>query len=243
VEKSRDSFFDGKTLTELHYFTNRYLKYLIRDNRVEVCQYTHCQDKYAECMSHSAKGWRNEEALQLAKTFGQGAMVIEKPTAISIFVEEIFSPLYIFLIINVLLNWEVEYKSFAVFIGMSAIGGLVITVREVMQVSEKIFAMAYYEVQLDVFREGQVQKVSSLDIVPGDIVFFSEAVKLPFEGVLLEGEMLMNECALTGESIPVAKKGDDLEKYQRKEGLSKGCLLYEGTTILQINNYKPMKVW
>lgn len=51
-------------------------------------------------------------------------------------------------------------------------------------------------------------EVSSLHIVPGDIVFFSKPIRLPFEGILLEGEMLINECVLTGESVPVVKKAE-----------------------------------
>jgi P-type E1-E2 ATPase len=34
--------------------------------------------------------------------------------------------------------------------------------------------------------------------VPGDIVFLKEPIKIPFDGVLLEGSVLINECALTG---------------------------------------------
>ncbi len=43
-----------------------------------------------------------------------------------------------------------------------------------------------------------MKKISSFDVVPGDLVFFSKNMRVPFEGVLLEGEMLINECALTG---------------------------------------------
>ena len=126
---------------------------------------------------------------------------------------------------------------------MSAIGGIYITINEVMTANDQLFKMAYYEINLNVLREGRVLNISSLDIVPGDVVFVDQAIKIPFEGVLLEGELLINECALTGESVPVMKKGEDVEKYRKMEHLSKGCYLYEGTTIVQINCKKTMKVW
>ncbi len=59
-----------------------------------------------------------------------------------------------------------------------------------------------------VLREGKVESISSIDVVPGDIVFLKDAIKIPFEGVILEGSALINECALTGESVPVVKKAD-----------------------------------
>ena len=74
--------------------------------------------------------------------------------------------------------------------------------------------MAYYEVKVHALREGTVQEVSSLDLVPGDVVFLKSPIKIPFEGIILEGSALINECALTGESVPIVKKADLLEKYR-----------------------------
>jgi P-type E1-E2 ATPase len=58
--------------------------------------------------------------------------------------------------------------------------------------------MAYYDIPLNVLRENAVVQISSVDVVPGDIVFLKDPIKLPFEGVILEGSALINECALTG---------------------------------------------
>ena len=58
--------------------------------------------------------------------------------------------------------------------------------------------MAYYEAHINALRNGSIVRVSSLEIVPGDIVFLKEQIKLPFEGIILEGSALINECALTG---------------------------------------------
>lgn len=74
--------------------------------------------------------------------------------------------------------------------------------------------MAYYDIPLNVLREKAVVQISSVDVVPGDIVFLKDAIKLPFEGIILEGSALINECALTGESVPIVKKADVREKYQ-----------------------------
>jgi len=54
-----------------------------------------------------------------------------------------------------------------------------------MKVSQQIFEMAYYEIQLNVMRNGTITSISSLDIVPGDIVFFNSAIRMPFEAIIL----------------------------------------------------------
>ena len=42
-------------------------------------------------------------------------------------------------------------------------------------------------------------------MVPGDIILFNEKIKLPCDCVLISGEVIVNECSLTGESVPVRK--------------------------------------
>jgi P-type E1-E2 ATPase len=58
--------------------------------------------------------------------------------------------------------------------------------------------MAFYTTPMQVLRNKDVLEVSSIDLVPGDIVFIKKSIKLPFDGVLLGGSVLMNESALTG---------------------------------------------
>ncbi len=56
--------------------------------------------------------------------------------------------------------------------------------------------------------------------------------------------MLINECVLTGESVPVVKKAESYENLLNKErDFDKSSIVYEGTTIVQINSKKKMHVW
>jgi P-type E1-E2 ATPase len=41
--------------------------------------------------------------------------------------------------------------------------------------------------------------------VPGDVIFVRDRV-VPFDGIILEGSVLIDESELTGESFPVSKK-------------------------------------
>lgn len=45
--------------------------------------------------------------------------------------------------------------------------------------------MAYYETDLNVLRNGDVERISSREIVPGDIVFLHDCIKIPFDGIIL----------------------------------------------------------
>jgi cation-transporting P-type ATPase 13A2 len=104
--------------------------------------------------------------------------------------------------------------------------------------------MAYYEVKMNALRDGVVTETSSIDLVPGDVVFLRDPIKIPFEGIIIEGSALINECALTGESVPVVKKADVLEHYTGSEKeIDKSAYVFEGTTIIQVNSKKKMAIF
>ena len=46
--------------------------------------------------------------------------------------------------------------------------------------------------ELHALREGEVVKLSSRDVLPGDIVFFKNEIKIPFDCILIEGSCLVN---------------------------------------------------
>lgn len=74
------------------------------------------------------------------------------------------------------------YASVIVFTTILAIAT---TLYEINELNAKIFEMAYYETQVNILRSGKVQQKSSLDVVPGDIVFLDKQLKLPFDAVIL----------------------------------------------------------
>ena len=60
-----------------------------------------------------------------------------------------------------------------------------------------------------VIRSGQMHKLSAAELVPGDLVLLRSGDKVPADLRLLRGrELQIDESALTGESVPVAKSPD-----------------------------------
>lgn len=188
------------------------------------------------------KGLAEAQAYHLKYTYGPGTMVIKKPTILELFLFEVVKPLYIFLIFSVFFWFFAEqYYLFASALFVVFLVGVVINLYQMVQLSNKIFAMAYYEVPLHVLRDGTVKEIPSVDVVPGDVVFLRKPIKIPFEGIILEGSALINECALTGESVPVVKKADRLDRVYSNPGkVDKNAFVFEGTTIIQVSDKKKM---
>ena len=57
-----------------------------------------------------------------------------------------------------------------------------------------------------VLRGGRVIEIETSDVVVGDVVLLSAGEKIPADGVVFEGELALDQSALTGESREVAKK-------------------------------------
>ncbi len=58
-----------------------------------------------------------------------------------------------------------------------------------------------------VLRDGELQEIPSRDLVPGDVARIEAGDRIPADGVVVsEGEVLVDELVLTGESLPVAKR-------------------------------------
>jgi cation-transporting ATPase 13A2 len=71
--------------------------------------------------------------------------------------------------------------------------------------------MAYFECKVKVKRvnaEGVSawKEISSIDLVPGDVIEIVEGTKIPCDAIMVNGESVINEAMLTGESAPVVKE-------------------------------------
>jgi len=76
---------------------------------------------------------------------------------------------------------------------------------EIHQNSTRLARLAATECQVLVKRDTGVFRVSSLDLVPGDILVLESDMDVPCDLTLLQGSVLVNEASLTGESCPVRK--------------------------------------
>ncbi len=86
-----------------------------------------------------------------------------------------------------------------------------------------------------VLRDGEVKNIKSKNVVPGDIVIIEEGDRITADGRLVEAENLASdESALTGESEPVSKNTDKIEKEDVPLAETKN-MVYMGTAVTRGN--------
>ncbi|AFY75141.1 cation transport ATPase [Synechococcus sp. PCC 7502] len=84
-----------------------------------------------------------------------------------------------------------------------------------------------------VLRNGNIQEISSLDLVPGDIVFLEAGVQVSADGRLLESVNLkIRESALTGEANAVDKDANLVLPINEPLG-DRHNFVFQGTEVIQ----------
>ncbi|HMA10372.1 MAG TPA: HAD-IC family P-type ATPase, partial [Steroidobacteraceae bacterium] len=120
--------------------------------------------------------------------------------------------------------------------GIFLVGGAIVTVglvvvQELRSEKALLALRALAQPTARVIRNGEVRRIAARELVPGDVILLGEGERVPADGVLVAGDVLMvDESVLTGESVPV-------EKLPRgKAALFAGTLLVRGQGTLCISH-------
>ncbi|EAR98775.2 E1-E2 ATPase family protein (macronuclear) [Tetrahymena thermophila SB210] len=200
------------------------------------------------------RGVPSEENLkQQVSIYGLNNTEIPDKSTVKILIDEVLSPFYIFQIFSVTL-WMLEpYYYYASVIFFTSLLSAVVSLLETKNNYKKLKQMSFFETPVFVFREaaeyiepyeGQFKierdiikvkkQISSLELVPGDIIEIPDGQILPCDVILLNGSCVMNESMLTGESIPIIKSSLPFNnnKYHPNED-GKQSTLFAGTKCIE----------
>ena len=93
------------------------------------------------------------------------------------------------------------------------------------------------KVKVKVFRNNTLVEILIDDLVVNDLVLLQPGDTVPADGYLLNGEIELNESALTGESETVKKTGAEDEKHSEAEEMfemSRAGLVVDGEAVMKV---------
>mgnify|MGYP005838496061 CR=1 FL=1 len=158
------------------------------------------------------QGLTTDKAKELLTVYGPNVLAKQKDKSFfQVLVDQLNNFLTILLLVAAVLSFVIGEPLDGWLITSIVILNALFGVYQEYKASKAIAALADLTVtKVRVLRDGTESEIDSHLLVPGDIIFIEEGVKIPADGVVLESINLeINEAALTGESFGVAKKKSD----------------------------------
>jgi len=163
-------------------------------------------------MQTEYQGLSQREVIQRRTEFGLNILPeAPPPSNLSVFLSQLKNPLVYVLLFASILTILINHISDTIIILFAVILNTTLGYIQERKASLALRALKKYITHsATVIRDGKQQTIHTTYLVPGDIVLLHQGSAVPADGILLSANRLyMNEAMLTGESVPVLKKGQD----------------------------------
>ena len=163
--------------------------------------------------SHTEQGLTIDEAKNRLNDFGSNA--IDEAKAISpftILINQFKSPIVFLLLFAAGMSfWFKEWLDGIAILLVLFINAAIGFYMELKAHKSVKALKKLSSIPAKVVRDGKLNEINSEEIVPGDIAFTEAGDMIPADGMIIRStQLLIDESALTGESVPVEKKADVL---------------------------------
>ncbi|KAJ1649632.1 hypothetical protein IWQ61_009343 [Dispira simplex] len=236
----------SKPLESLTYFEHRHNRFLLNPYNNRFVHIYSWKDKQWVHQPLAVRGGLARDHLQDRMVlFGSNSIDIPARPLVQLLMDEVLHPFYVFQIMSIILWFCDSYYYYAACILVISIVSIVTTYRETRTNERKMREMSRFICTLAVYRDRQWQDLTSDQLVPGDVFEISDSrlTQVPCDAMLLEGDCIVNESMLTGESIPVSKSPATLKTFLN---LDLSCLnpgpeisrhlLFSGTKLIRVRS-------
>ena len=190
-------------------------------------------------------GYESSDDIKRAQQrYGSNSLHIELPNFKDTLIKQLLGPVPVFQFFCASLWLLDEYWNYALFQLFSIVMYESSTVFGKIKNQQALRGMNKAAIKVMVYRQKVWEEIPVTELLPGDILSLCKRegdLTVPCDALLLRGSMVVNEAALTGESVPQMKEAAsadgaaslvalDLEKAHRVH------TLYGGTTIMQHNS-------
>ncbi|UZJ53812.1 hypothetical protein CBS101457_003132 [Exobasidium rhododendri] len=160
-------------------------------------------------------GLQPSKHLLLESLFGPNLIDVKGRSIGTILLNEVLHPFYIFMIYSIILWGNDDYLPYAIVIMVISIIGITSTTVETQRSVTRLRNMSRFVCKMEIWTQDDTGKgewlvKDSTHLVPGDIINVAASGEgkidiLACDCVMLEGDAIVSEAMLTGESVPVVK--------------------------------------
>ncbi|KAF5835495.1 hypothetical protein DUNSADRAFT_7279 [Dunaliella salina] len=237
---------------EVRWFLFHTVRFMYSKRKDTFCPVAPAPRTLATELAHASRDVREGSPRSLSQPnrlrrqqlYGKNLLEVEAPSYWRIFGHDAAQPFYCFQYASVVIWMYEDYYSYSSVVLVITLASIIINVISQYKERKRMSEMAYYvcnveRVSMDSAEQALgpkgpfgLQVVSSLSLVPGDIVVVVPG-KAPCDMVLLDGEVVVDETILTGESVPVRKVPYDPDlEGPYSAASSSHCTIFNGTSVV-----------
>ncbi|KAK8775011.1 hypothetical protein V5799_010458 [Amblyomma americanum] len=188
------------------YFFNKRIKYIWKKDlqrfvKLDGLEVDSCQD-----LLTMSSGLSDSDVDYQQSLFGENSLLIEMTPVYKLVINEVFSPFYVYQLFIVIV-WMVQlYYQFGVCVILLSIISVSVSVWQTRKQTRALKEAVHTESPVTVLRDSNEVTLSSKQLVPGDVIILPESHHImECDAVLINGDCIVNESMLTGESFPITK--------------------------------------
>lgn len=202
--------------------------------------HSHTPEPVLGLLKSRMEGLTAAEATARQKEYGLNVLSTARTSWIKRLIEPFTSLFVIIMVIALVISLLTGERIDAVVIGVVLLINALIYYFQQYSVSRVLQTLKTHEDgTVTVLRDSKAVQINARDVVPGDIVYLLEGLKVPADGRIIETNNLdIDESILTGESLPVTKileaLPDSTEVFDQKNMAFRGTLVHSGSGLYVI---------
>ena len=158
-----------------------------------------------------AKGLNQPEVEKLFKEFGYNEVLIKRTHPILLFFKKFWGPTSWMLELIIILSWFLDKHTDAyIVLGLLIFNTIIGFVQEYNAATVVDALKKKLQVNVKLLRNGEWKTLAARELVPGDIIRIRIGDFVPADIKIIEGEIQIDQSAITGESIEVEKKSEGI---------------------------------
>ncbi len=190
-----------------------------------------------ESLRSDEKGLGAAEAIRRLKEDGSNALPEAKPDGFAdIFLRQFKSPLiYILFAASAIVFSMGEIVDGSIILAVLLFNAIVGTIQEGRAQNTLLALRKYVETSATVLREGKELIIPDREVVRGDVLILQEGEKVPADArIISTSNLKIDEASLTGESEPVSKIADVIERTPLPAPEQRN-IIFKGTNVVAGN--------
>ncbi len=197
------------------------------------------------------KGLTESEVKANREKYGKNALTeLPRETLLKKFLGNLSDPMIIILLVALviqvvlfILGRAEWFEPFGIFVAI-VIAGSVSSITEYKQEQKASLLKSQQEASetTKVIRDGSIHEIHVSEVVKDDVIYLQAGDKIPADGVIIDGEIKVDQSALNGETEEAEKIPNAAnEEYDIKDLLNK-YYVYRGTVVCSGEGYAKISV-